>query len=681
MKKAQAEMIVIVGIIVLAAVAILYTFQGSVPGTTAIPTAVAQNQKIVKNSFLSMAEDAAKETVEIMEYHGGYLSADLLKNQDSVTARPSVIYTGQGAPFWQQCGEDVSPTKAQVRAWLEGGLRIHILESIDSLEGSFEKDVQFDTSKLNVNANMLYDRIGFTVNLPTTVQGYAIRQPYTFSVPTNFGRILDFAKDFSKEAADSRFMDYFTITSVHFSSTLPTIGLMISCSETIYLSPEEVKDGMEGAIRYTVGNILLWQEMPFDPKYPKVYAIPDVNGKTYPDLSIRFALPDNFALEGMQPILITNKDKLLLGPFFFQIFHCVGNYNQRYNFAYPAVVSVKDELTGNNFNFASMVHVQPQEGKGSMEAGDCSIINIPEGSCSSEKLACNAKLTVTDGNNPLEGVSAIFGGCYVGKSDSNGVIEGSIQCGEHELNLYHPSQYSTLTKKTTSSEISKTYTLSSIPTLTFYFHSATIEDRGYYACKTSKPETNTNKFTHLTLEGEENYTVSNINPTSLTIPSNPEICKTNPSECLDFTVLEKTTVDYIPTGDYSADGELSNPAASIMIGGFLSPLTVPAKDSDIHVTVPKTSGSLSDALKREATTNLTSFCNLHPISANEVPDYAYTFTSACTCEQLQEIAEELQGVCLSKEEIDNAFASACSTTEVVEMIHSKCDAKIQGVCS
>ena len=610
MRKGQAEIIILAGIIILGAVAILSALQGSFPSP--VPPGVAQVQRQVKDSVLTLSQDAANDIVRVMENHGGYLSAGILEGLPHTTPE-STAFLGQGVPYWQQCEKDISPTKSQIEQWLEEGVHILINRSLSQL-GSFGTNVSFSPEQLRVDATLQDSKIDFAVTLPTQVEGHQIPQPYRFSIPTRFGRLVDFALDFSREAAGSRFLETHALASLYFSlpgpggePLIPTSGYLLECGEAIVRTPQQLSRGAKDAIGYSLAATLWWQPRPNAGPGAKltqtqVFAVEDVNGKSYPDVQPRLFFPDDFEFQFFSPVIITNTnfDWAYFGPF--NVPNCQSPYVQKYNLEFPVVTTVKDDLTGEQFSIASLAFISdPGQGK-SMAPGSCG--TRPTGQAACDSLNCTASITVTDTlGNPLNGTIATFGGCPLNETNNLGVTEGPILCGPGELALYHSEQYDFLRVQTDSASLNPaTFALPRKPRLTVDF----VPLNEGKACSVSPVDTE-----HITLiltstSGGRNYSISNLDPDYTGTVSCDQ--QANTSRCLAALqghLLPTTETDIIPSGTYRVDTWISNPTLIAQNPSINVPIISlqdtrliipPQEEVKITVHVPNSEQPLGEAI-------------------------------------------------------------------------------------
>lgn len=706
MKKAQSEIIIIVGIVIVATVALLAVTYQAPPSPT--PTGVAQTQKAVKDSFLTLASESAEEVIIMMEKQGGYLSSDLLDAAPLDTV-DGVTFVGQGVPYWQTCEQDISPSTDQLEEWMGLGVEIMIIDHLNELV--FDKEVIFDASQLDVRAKILDNKVDFAVTLPTTVEGQPIIQPYSFSIPTRFGRIVDFAHDYAQEATTTRFNEIHSIASLYFSPPaedgqpdIPTYGYLMNCGETIYRSPDDLAAGMKHTIAYTLASTLWWQPRPIDPAQPMVYAVEAVNGNTYPDLSFGHYFPDGFDFVFRAPLVITNteNDYEFFPPF--SVPNCLYAYNQKYNLVFPIVTSVEDDLTGSNFNFASKLYIENPGEHEKMIPGSCNTLPSPVSGEACSDLSCTASLTITDSLGvPLEGAKATYGGCLIGNSNAAGIVTGPVSCGSQELLIFKEG-YDLFAGVTATP--SGSYTLSAVPTYTFHFIDVEIEDPlypfppvtilgtthfsppGFSKCTLTPTNPSGDAFSMVQLSDQEStYALSNIDPDANTFPPDPSVCETDISQCLN-ALTPTIEVSHFPTGAYTFDADTYSISATSFSGGFLTDYTLPPTDDEIffHLSEavpaftydPLADLSFDTSEKETETKILRDSCSIEPVSDSTYKPVTYN-VHTCSCEHLLDVVNDVTSFCttsagdlITTTVTGEDTTHTCTKSEVVSQIESDC---------
>ncbi len=719
-KKAQAEFIVIVGVILLALVAIYY-FSQPRPGTSSIPESVYSEQTQIQQSFISMVRKGADKTLGVMEEHGGYPTEEILGPGD-YSYPEFTVFMGQGVPFWTLCENDASPSKSDITKWFELALKNYIVEHLDEISGGY-KNVSFNVANLTVTANILSNpkKVDITVSLPTKVYGYAMQSPlypYKTSVDTKLGEIYDFAKDFSGSQASKRFLEVFTTASVYMSKDaddgypkLPTGGVLISCGKTIYRSPDQVSAYLREIADYVTTQVLWWKSMPVDPSKPKVFAIRsgtnEILKNDYLDLEPEMKLPDGFAFEVAEPVLITNTNPAYTS-IFWTASKCISTYSKGYSISYPVIVRVKDQPSGHYFNFASMVFVDyaptneqvvvEKEKKNvvKMIPGKCEDIQLGQASC--ENLGCSADIEVVDEmSKPLEGAVVTYGGCWLGKTGPSGKLKGQIKCGLNELMIFKNSSYDFFDQNVSSSAINGTYSLHYIPPFNAHFRKVSITE----TCTVTNPMTgssqispkvcdittesqcdpgsikvtnciveNANDYSQIGFEGSgRNYVISNIDQSKIdpscqqtaeckACSSSNDLasCSACAAACMKGNA-ESVSVEYIPTGSYRVNGTMTNINTMKEAGGFLTYFNL-GYSKDVYFNIPQAPTpdyQLSPSLKACLADKLENGCQIQAVSESEPKS---SILASCTCSGMKSIMESLS--CMQPSDITSAFCTCPS---------------------
>jgi len=660
-EKAQAEFIVIVGVIVLALVVIYYSTQlGTVtPGN--IPGEVFKKQKAVQQSFLSMARKGADNTLNVMEMHAGYPTAEIL-GDPTYTPPASALFMDEDIPYWTRCQNNLTPSRQDVTRWFKLSVENYIRTHIGEITGTY-KNMSFDLSKLSVSVNIRTDprKIEITVNLPTKVDGYSMPStlyPYKMSIDSKLGEIYDFASDLSEAQSSKRFLEVFTMASIYLSADapdgypkLPTAGFLTDCGETIYRTPDQISVYLKEIAEYVITQTLWWQNMSTDPSKPKVYAIDkEIMPIQYRDLEINMYLPDNFEFTRQAAVMARNT-KRAFRSMFWTSSDCLSVYSKTYNVPYPVIISVKDPPSGHTFNFAFFVFVDKSSGK--MQPGRCEDIVDEKDECSDGK--CYAKIKVTDDiGNPIEGAIATFGECGIGTSDKTGIIEGRINCGTYELNIYRNSSYDFYNQNVSSSTINATYVLRPITNITAHFRRVTRTVQGNFT-KYVIGKVTDYAFLDL-ISGDIPYTLTNINPEDVPENCTDQACLDQCQTSMDInacikcasgcmgSVLDSVSSEFIPSGNYQANATIMNLNIMKETGGFLTPYTLKSSTKTIYIHMLETSPEylLSESKKLALSQELRQ-CQIEPISESPYPKT--TYVTSCTCENLTLLWEDVKATC------------------------------------
>jgi hypothetical protein len=723
MRKAQVEIIVILGVVFLFVVIVFYAYSSGLIGRPSLPEDVAKIQDDVEDRIGSVIAGGSKQLLLDMETHGGYLTDPVFIGGADTTVPDFVLFMGEGVPYWQKCQNDLSPSREDIRRTFEFSLRNYILNHTEEFLDFFGKNVSFDLSGLDVSANILRDKIVITVILPTTVQGYDIRDPYTREVSTKFGGIIDFAADTAKEFSVNRELEYFTIYSIYFSKNLddghpklPTIGFLTYCGEVLYRSTDQIERYLLESATYVVTNTFWWRGLSTNPSQSKTFGIEDVDGKKYMDLNVNMYLPDDFGFTVRgPPIMITNNDQLG-NMMIFQLMQCMSAYNNGYEFSYPVVLSVDDPLTGNSFNFASLVYVNEKIDKGSgvesnkrMMPGECDAgVNLTDSVDVCEESGCSAKIRVvwykdSDGSvEPLEGSTVMFGECNLGETDSSGYASGSVECGTRSLTIFHDSDFSFYNEMITYPELGGTYNLRYKPKMDVHYRKVDVEydykSGGEWMKGGSSPCLGSGQRYRCSVNefGDNEIVMGNMDSVSggyslYNRPSDTDAeCVDSPEcqECLSTsneTVcsvcsdLCKTSgfendvhVEYIPSGEYSVEMNVRDIDGGYETGEIDLDYRLLDTAEELYVYVPgiwKDVYEIGDYDGECLEDIVANRCGIDLISENEQPTYAYYY--GCDNEGLEDVAEDL-----ATKGCGADFAGVLYDVDAFKSVMEGCDARL-----
>jgi hypothetical protein len=685
-RKGQAEYIVLVGIILVIAVISYFALSTGSIFPKILPPGIEQEKKLVEDSVTNVGRQGADLAIQWLEQQGGYLTPDLSE---------SVIFTQVAVPYWQKCGTAMIPEKTDIRDRLQTSVKNYILNSLLNKSDYFGKNVTFDLQGMYVQANMLDNKIDFSVYMPTTIQGHSIPQPYTFSVPTRFGEIYEFGKRFAQENAQNRFLDHFTINTIYFSGDLETQGVLTQCGQGIYQSGPDIEKGLENVITYTLANTIWWQPMPSADDESKMYAIESVGGMTYDHLDIGFYLPDDFDLQGSFPMHMTNADSSAAAPIIFIMPVCFAPYNWKYSVDYPVIVRVRDDLTGHHVNFVVLVDVDE------MMPGDCSPF-IGVGSLIDRNCSARIKVIGRDGQ-PIENVSATFGRYYIGESGEDGIIAGPISCGNANLTL-NQDGYGLHTLERTIQNINSTYTLFKTPTFDMNFRQVDISSEYriinvgmiqqqihlYDQCEIN-PTTNQILTDLSSTRGD--FFITNIDPDNSNYDClNSQECQTcrttmNSADCnacitsCQINVKPFTIVDYVPGDVYQIDTEMWDFSLIKAMGGFDIRYNIQENNQTYYMYVPtKSMPYISDSDKNALTRDIRIKCQIEPIDTIEHTGII-RMVIGCSCAELQNMVSSEMASCLNPTERNALFSGGCNVNNVKDVLRNKCGYEVIGTCA
>jgi len=682
-RKGQTEFIVLVGIILVIAVVAFFALSTGSIFPTPVPQAIEQEKRLVEDSVTNVGRMGADIAIKWIEQQGGFFEPD---------AGNHVVFTNVAVSYWQRCGQTTVPTLNDITGRLEENVRDYIQTGLLERGDYFSKNVSFDFDSMYVSANILKNKVDFSVYLPTTIRGYDIPQPYTFSVPTKLGEIHEFGKAFAEDNANKRYLDVFTSTTIYFSRELETQGILTRCGQGIYQSGNQISQGLENAITYTLANTLWWQPIPSTSDKPKVYSIESLGGKTYEQLDIGLYLPDGFELGHAAPLAMTN-NKYAASILIFKIPVCFAPYNWKYSVDYPVVVRVKDDLTGHYMNFA--VHVDVND---MLPADTCSQYT---GTDIDVELNCSAEIRIIDsGGAPLENVFASYADVYFGESGQYGRISGPITCDAGEL-VIGKEGYGVHNTERTPDNINGTYTLFRAPALSLHFRQVDmrsvyrtipepvpIDIHLYDKCQINNAinqvnlnfSSPTGDFFATNIDTEESSFDCFGNSSCLVCQEvgEDDACRECLSECGDSIKYSSSTIDYIPGGEYEVIAEMWDFATVSPTGAFITTYEIPEEDSTRYIYVPtKSMTYIADSDKETLTDDMKDKCGIDPIETEEYTGVV-RMVIGCSCDELANMVSREFSSCISDDEYSELFGGGCNVNGVKNALMNECGYEVLG---
>ncbi|MBU0953488.1 MAG: hypothetical protein KKA90_03650 [Nanoarchaeota archaeon] len=428
MRVGQTEFFAILGIIIVAVVVIAYAFLAGDLTPSPVPSGVAEKQRTVEATIENVIHGAVIDTLQKLSRNGGLLTP----TQDGVS------FLGRKVTYWSKQGAvSIPPVESNFRVGVADYLEANLPGAIESL--TIPNVV---TGSPLVDSTIRSGEIAVTVQLPVSVEGYAINKPFSVTVPTAFGEVLDFAEHYVTSDKQKTYLAHFTIISMALSplenkvQTTPLLVTTYDCSDHITKTYDEFRTAVEERIAVTLAHTYLPNKVPqntFTSSASPKYGLPEINGKIYEALDVSFHLPDGFSLN--PSTFQVDPNTLVVIP---ELVPLTGKCRSdpilvKYSMTYPAIVRVKDSLTDNIFQFA--VDVTIKENTPDLTA---TIVSpIPEEQqalCASSLCYSSITVSTTDGS-PIKDATVTYLGCTLGKTDATGTFSNLVPCGVGPLRI------------------------------------------------------------------------------------------------------------------------------------------------------------------------------------------------------------------------------------------------------
>ncbi len=422
--KAQAEIAVILILVIVGGISVYYAFKSEIIPTSIIGT--GEEQKSVRDSVVNMIRDGAFSTLHKLNMYGGYLEPQ----------PRNVLYAGKKRNYWQTySGEIIYP---DIEKNFAKGLLEYLKENKNSLQKSLEeKGVSF--GDVSVSAKILENKILIEVKMPTIVKNRTVSDVYRIEMQSRIGEIFKISKKileasviserpFERATVSNMWLENFKDPYKMPLGLLPAYG----CEPRIYSKDwDSIRPLVQEIVHKTVSSACI-------SGYEKCSNVenvvpPEIKlDKIYDGVDINFDLPENFEFNKITLQFTPNPIYQEAHP----VEYFAGKYCERdivevkYRINYPVVVTITDALTRDPFIFVMDIFVDANApGEFSKRTDYNKEDIIPSYICDKKECEMNIKVTRVYSEEPISNAEVKFAGCSIGKTDQNGELKAKIPCG------------------------------------------------------------------------------------------------------------------------------------------------------------------------------------------------------------------------------------------------------------
>ena len=416
--KGQIEFVAVIAFVILGIVSIYVMTQPNGLNSIIQGNGIKDESGLIKDSVTNLIRAGMMEATDKVYDNGGYTDASSVTN---------VKYGGLSIPVWQACSDFMIPdTENEIKSYLLD----YIGKNIEKNSDFYGKNVTFDLNHLSVKVRMTKGTISADVNLPTTVNGNAIPQPYKASVRSNIDEMINFAKDFINESNSSHIFETAIMSSMILSnpdssSWMPVSGIIHKCGKRIIKTRRQFIDSLKQLTRYSINHII-WHGRAMTDTDNIFFNINTVSGRAYDNIKAEFAYPPSWDSELARKFSSKPETLNVVGlPVISFVPACMTNYYVSYSFQYPVIVSVYDDSTGKYFRFAAFTSIKDNKPDSICTSSITSGHTQYEEDCILS-ANCDYNITVTNSaGNPIQGADVVFYKCSLGKTDENGKLVSS----------------------------------------------------------------------------------------------------------------------------------------------------------------------------------------------------------------------------------------------------------------
>lgn len=606
-RKAQAEIALILGLLVIAVAIGLYSYSSLSPPSVE-NVALTQEQQSVASFVKDVMRQGVSETVSEIYKNGGYLDGS------SMYLGYTSTDTFGNVAFWQMCDTFAIP---DIKANLADGVKKYLEENLPDTQSIGGRTATFNKDAMQVTTKLYDNKVVVAASIPTTFEGSQVPQPYRIDFATGLGRIADFAENFAIMEADCRMLDNNLISSLSQSSESSRpcwIPFGMGNAQRQYtFSWTQLRDCMELHARNSVATTKVGYQIPTDtegrlvnmrysgwdgtsmefgfiPTIIDYSSLPEgqracgenapenVASDPYNDLNVMFYYGDDDGLdrtefsapETLEIKRASGSVNQYLNGF------TIAQYQASYNVKYPVVVSIWDDDMKMPFNFAVMVFMENNQ----VGHGCTASSAIPPAPQTLESLQYNDRcrtgatedasimVKYTDGSI-VKGAKVSFDGCPLGNTANDGFVSGKVPktalgslTVEVDDNVYTEAvSYSELAGHTFSIPKSKSYT--------FHFYKVPVtKTAGGYTAEAPVPVSGEKVSMYMERTDFDPFDTSGITQFSATEPSK--------------------FIYRLPMYEYNVTAGLNTEEEVL---GIMNGIFTPAPDTeDVYVYIPSLSG-------------------------------------------------------------------------------------------
>lgn len=550
--KGQAEIIIVLGIIVIAAVAVVFTTQRELifpPSSEVAALRDSLESEIEQNLY-----SKTLETLETIGEQGGFIDPP---------KELSVSYQGSDVPYWQYAGYSLVPDKEVIETDIAAALGNYASRiGIKEYQG---KTVSMGPVT-NSDITIAPDSVTVKLWMPVTIEGYQLSQPFQFSVQSGLGRAHEVASQAAGKNIQGRYLEHFTVASIFMYGALdgygnpkvPSFGVLTQCGQVLYKNWFSVKDEVEVLLKGSLARTYMAGQTPENVLEKSNFPVHVFPLKTDTPVTFKLAEPLDSRSFQFNPNPVRAQAEVIPMTAI-----CMSPpYLVHYWLLYPVIVEVKEN--GYTLRFALQVYVDDNQAGNWSQAG----VYMDEWMEQIEKCEftrCSADLTITSADGPVENANVLFLGCHLGKTGDDGRLRAGIPCGLGLLEVYRDAKHE-IHKEYVSDEglASREIYMLSKPLLTFnVFNMEFINDSG------------TARLRNITRNENRNVTVVATTPTDTVFLATGG----------GALVTQSIPTGLANIGTYELEG-------SKILGGFLITYVFTEGDKTLNMYIPTLVGGM-----------------------------------------------------------------------------------------
>ncbi|MFA5856921.1 MAG: hypothetical protein WC867_06175 [Candidatus Pacearchaeota archaeon] len=415
-KRGQLTIFIIIGIVIVAAIALFFAFQIGYIGSS-----VPEKYKPVYEYYLSCIDEEARIGSQLLGHSGGYIDLpEFSPGSQYMPFSSQLNFFGEGVPYWYYIsGNGLVKEQVPTKANMEAQLNFFLSKRIPNCDFSNFQEEGFsivlgraESVETKINDNTISLEVKQPITISSDESESWSSTSHSRSIKTNLGKFYKTAMKIYKKQKEGMFLENYAVDTLRLYA--PVDGNEIGCSPKIW-KKEDVRQDLIGALEANVPFTKVSGNYYELSKEDNKYFIVDIDEKV--DSNVNFMYSRNWPMkfevypseEGlMMAEPVGNQEGMGMLGFCYVAYHFV------YDLAYPVLVQVyyEDEL----FQFPVVVSINKNKPREPLN-GSAMPDSVPE-LCKYK----TKKMTVYTYNNDLEPVNAnidfkcLATSCNIGKT-------------------------------------------------------------------------------------------------------------------------------------------------------------------------------------------------------------------------------------------------------------------------
>ncbi len=364
-KKAQVTIFIILGILMLLAVALVILVRQEV--ITFKPEEIIPTEKgKVENFITTCLKDVGEEALFKVGLQAGYIEVPpeiALDNSMHLKISPMHV-----VPYWAYGTTVNIPPIEDIKVRVDNYIQQNIRSCLFGLEAFQEKYDLIEKSDPLANTEFVESQVIFNLNWDVEIRtkaGDVITEVinHVAESPIKFKHVYEVAKRIVEKEIDSLKLEDLTQDLIALEHPdVPVAGMEISCSKKEW-EVKKVEQTILELLRINIRELKVkgtdYVEFPEELTYYQNHYIWDVGEEfNYPDVGVYFNFDRTYAyIFAVTPL---SGDKMMssnLGGSDILSFLCIQTWKFTYDVVYPVLVKVRDEANDYTFNIAFTVHL------------------------------------------------------------------------------------------------------------------------------------------------------------------------------------------------------------------------------------------------------------------------------------------------------------------------------------